>query len=73
MYIVLVGKPYANRSQIRIGRIGIPRNHPDYNDTCQQKVLAVAPRGSKKRRHAILMQTIWCLFSSVTSENFMMP
>ncbi len=28
--IVCVDKPDANQSQIRIGRLGIPRNHPDY-------------------------------------------
>ena len=30
MRIVCVDKPDANQSQIRIGRLGIPRNHPDY-------------------------------------------
>jgi zinc protease len=30
MRIVLVDKPDANQSQIRIGRLGIPRNHPDF-------------------------------------------
>jgi zinc protease len=30
MRIVLVDKPDAVQTQIRIGRIGIPRNHPDY-------------------------------------------
>ena len=30
MRILCVDKPDANQSQIRIGRLGIPRNHPDY-------------------------------------------
>jgi len=30
MRIVCVDKPDANQSQIRIGRLGIPRNHPDH-------------------------------------------
>ena len=30
MHIVCVDKPDANQSQIRIGRLGIPRNHPDH-------------------------------------------
>jgi zinc protease len=30
MRIVCIDKPDANQSQIRIGRLGIPRNHPDY-------------------------------------------
>ena len=30
MRIVFVDKPDANQSQIRVGRLGIPRNNPDY-------------------------------------------
>lgn len=30
MHVVLVDKPDANQTQIRIGRLGIPRNSPDY-------------------------------------------
>ena len=30
MHIFLVDKPDANQSQIRVGRLGIPRNDPDY-------------------------------------------
>ena len=30
MRIVLVDKPDANQTQIRVGRLGIPRNSPDY-------------------------------------------
>ena len=30
MRIVLIDKPDANQSQIRVGRLGIPRNSPDY-------------------------------------------
>ena len=30
MHIVFVDKPDANQSQIRVGRLGIPRNHSDY-------------------------------------------
>ncbi len=30
LHIFLIDKPDANQTQIRVGRLGIPRNHPDY-------------------------------------------